>query len=118
MTTDLEHIFLENSYVLGIAVEPYRIEFRMDFVLTPTHPNYVPPPATEQECYRRGVICIEGFRALAWRASNTRPSIDKDGELDFDCLDEFVMKDGSTLFGGDWGEIEVEGGEMIVRLDE
>ena len=23
------------------------------------------------------------------------------------------MKDGSTLFGGDWGEIEVEGVELV-----
>lgn len=112
-----EHIVLENSYVLGVNIEPYRVEFRMDFVLAPQHPRYEPPKVGEQECYRRGVIRVVDFRTLVWRASTLKPSADAAGELDYGCLDEMVKRDAQVVFLGDWGQIEVSEGQLIFRLD-
>lgn len=114
---DLSHLILEDSYVLGISIEPYRLEFLMDFVLAPEHPHYQAPAAGEQECFRRGVIRIVDFRTIVWRASNLRPSTDASGELDYGFLDEFEIEEGLATFRGDWGEIEVEQGRLVVGFE-
>lgn len=116
--TDLTHLVLEDSYVLGISVEPYRLEFRMDFALAPEHPKYEVPKASEQECYRRGAIRVVDFCKLTWSASNLRPSTDATGEPDFGCLDQMLTKDGQVGFSGDWGNIEVDQGKLTVSFDE
>lgn len=113
----LEHLSLEDSYVLRISIEPYRLELRMDFALTPAHPWYELPRAGEQECYRKGVLRVVNFEAVVWRASNLKPSIDATGELDYGCLDEMIEIEGSLKLRGDWGEIEVTGGQPILNLD-
>ena len=46
----LDEIVLEESFVLGVTAEPGAVTFEMDFVLTPRHPDYVPPPPHETEC--------------------------------------------------------------------
>jgi len=116
--TSLTHLVLEESYVLGISVEPYRLQFSMDFVLAPEHPKYSPPMPGEVECYRRGTIRVFDFRVLTWRVSNVKPSTDAAGEIDYGCLDEMLVDGGLLTFRGDWGDIEVSEGRLAVLLDE
>lgn len=115
--SDIEHLVLEDSYVLGIAIEPYRIEFAMDFVLAPRHPKYI-APGLGDKCYRRGMIRVLGFRTLIWHASNLKPSTDASGEQDYGCLDEMALDGESATFRGDWGEIVVTDGTLAVILSE
>lgn len=115
---NLAFLVLENSYVLGITIQPYRVQFDMDFVLTPEHPKYASPSSGETECYRRGVMRICNFRSVAWRASNLKPSTDATGQQDYGCLDELVMDGRLVVLRGDWGEVEIIDGQLTVRLDE
>ena len=114
--TELNHIVLSESYVLGISIKPYCLEFSMDFVLEPEHPLYFLPPPNETECFRRGLIRVLDFERVTWRASNLKPSTDATGEEDYGCLDELVIEQTFMIFRGDWGEIEVAGGHMFVVL--
>jgi hypothetical protein len=116
MMLDHDHLALEESYVLGISMSPYRLELDMDFVLTPEHPSYHAPGPAEQECYRRGVIRIENFRRVIWNASNIQPSTDANGEADYGNLDNFHVKGDLISLSGDWGEIEIYGGSLTFEL--
>lgn len=114
---NLEHFLLDESYVLGIHVRPYQIELAIDFALSPNHPSYRVPPAMEYQCYRRGILRVTGFRSLTWHATGTRPSTDKSGESDYGCIDQIVLSGRTTTLRGDWGEIQIESGELMIQLN-
>ena len=110
-------IFFEASYVLGLRLAPYVLELEMDFVLTPEHPEYLPPPIVSQECYRHGMLRIENFRNVIWEATGSPPSHDAVGEIDYGNLDELTHDGSAWLLVGEWGTIKVEGGTFSLVLD-
>lgn len=65
----LEHVYLEDSWILGLAFDADRLIFTSDFVLLDTHPRYSPPREGEQYCYIRGELILEDVTELRWRAS-------------------------------------------------
>ena len=48
----LEHVYLEDSYVLRIRWTGDAIIFWLEAILTEHHPDYVPPKPGERYCYR------------------------------------------------------------------
>jgi hypothetical protein len=114
----LSHLVLEDSYVLGIVIKPYHVTFRIDFVLTPEHPDYSPPSPGENECYRRGTLRIADFRTVSWRAANLKPSVDAIGEKDYGHVDQSSFEGDLISLRGDWGDIDVVGGTLHVSFDE
>lgn len=50
----LTGVYLEDSYVLGIAEAPGQLTFKLDAVLTPESPAYHPPQPGEQYCCASG----------------------------------------------------------------
>jgi hypothetical protein len=109
-------ISYEDSYVLKIVVEPYSLRVAMDFVLTRQHARYRDPVAGERDCFLRGEIRVDGFHRIAWLATGTKPSIDSSGEVDYGKLDEISVVDGELKLSGDWGAIEVAGGDLTVSF--
>jgi hypothetical protein len=112
------NVLFENSYVLNLRIEPYVLDVSMDFVLTSSHPAYSLPKLGEQECYKRGRIQIKKFQSLFWKASEIKPSRDAIGEIDYGNLDEFANESGKWQLSGDWGTIEIEGGELEISFEE
>ena len=111
-----EGISFEDSYVLAIVVEPYSLRVSTDFVLTKQHPLYREPAGGERDCFRRGEIRVDGFHRISWLSSRAKASVDSSGELDFGTLDEFIRVDGILNLSGDWGVIEVDGGDLTISF--
>lgn len=111
-----DNVVFANSYVLGLRIEPYAVFLRMDFVLSPSHPQYRPPPPNESACFRRGTLTIKGFKRLTWEATNVPPARDADAELDWGCLDVFRRTSEGWYLEGDWGNIVVESGDLFVDI--
>jgi hypothetical protein len=84
---ELTDIVLEESYVLGVTALPGQVTFDVEFVLTPDHPSYVPPPPSENECFRRGTLRLFGVRRLTWDDQGRPPATDATGERDFGHVD-------------------------------
>ncbi|SRR6266542_4473075 len=103
----LDEIVLEESYVLGITAEPGRVTFEVDFVLTPHHPEWVAPPPSEVECFRRGTLQLMGVRRLRWDDQGGPPATDATGERDFGHIDSFKWEHDRFLLEGDWGSLDV-----------
>lgn len=110
-------ILFEDSYVLAISVEPYRVVCAMDFLLTPEHPMYCAPRIGERACFRRGRIEIGNFRRILWDATGYTASTDANGEVDFGTLDDFVEIGDAWKLSGDWGDLVVSGGEISISID-
>jgi hypothetical protein len=78
-----EHVYLEDSYFLGLYATGSQFRFRVLFVLTVDHPAYEPPKSGEQHCYREGEIVIDGLVVSEWRkGSSPRLGFDPDGSVD------------------------------------
>jgi len=112
------NILFSSSYVLALRIEPYFLELKMDFALTPEHLAYITPSSREQECYARGRLLLQGFLNIEWTATGNLPSHDAAGEVDFGSLDEFVQVGGGWLLSGDFGSIRLEGGDLAISLDD
>jgi hypothetical protein len=113
----LAHILLEDSWVLGIAVTPDRVEFELEYVLLETHPLYKQPPPHEAHCYVRGTLSFADVRRVAWSEIGAPPATDATGGLDFGHIDVFTIDDGVFALVGDFGELEiVSSREPVVTL--
>ncbi|MBE1502249.1 hypothetical protein H4696_009349 [Amycolatopsis lexingtonensis] len=104
---DLAHVYLEDSYVLGIDEAPESLSFTLDIVLTPPHPRYHDPASGEQHCYAAAVLTIAGVRKIEWLSRSTQTYRDATGEEDLGNIDSFQYHDGRYEIAGDWGHVRV-----------
>lgn len=103
----LSDVYLEDSYVLGIAELPDRLEYDMEFVLTPQHPLYHEPRNNEQHCYERGQLTFGGVSKLEWLDRARQVFTDATGEVDFGNIDFLTREHDHWRAGGSWGEVLV-----------
>lgn len=114
----LRGVYLEDSYVLGIAQSAVAVEFELDAVLTPEHPRHRPPRAGEQHCYQRGLLRLRSAGGLRLLLSGAPPAVDAAGEADLGNIDtmEPVGVDGTWQLRGDWGGLDVVDPEVTFTL--
>jgi len=109
-------LVLEESFVLGIRVEPSRATFEVEFVLTPDHPAYTPALSGERECFRQGWIRFFGVQRLLWENQGRRPAIDATGTVDYGHIDSFASNGDIFRLDGDWGTMELTADRVEVDL--
>jgi hypothetical protein len=114
----LEHVYLEDSYVLDIIARVEHVVFRLDLVLTPGHPLYRTPQPTEQHCRRRAELEFGSVRELLWRNSGLPGARDATGEVDLGSIDSLVQVAGRYLLEGDWGSMDVQAKGLEIRVTE
>jgi hypothetical protein len=117
--TDLpgfEAVVLEKSYVLGIQATAGTLTLDVDLALTPEHPVYAPPPATETDCFRRGRIRFVQVQRLVWDAQGAPPATDASGEVDFGHIHSLKWDGNAFKLEGDWGRIEVSAARAEVEV--
>ena len=113
----LAAILLEESYVLDIEAHPASVQFSVDFVLTPEHPEYCPPGADESYCCRRGWLRFSGVTRCLWANQGAPPARDATGEVDYGNIDSFAWDTASYLLEGDWGHMELIAERLEVHLE-
>ncbi len=115
--TAFDHLYLEDSYLLGMMAEGRQLRFRILFALTGEHPSYRPPLPQEQHCYRRGDVIADGVTILSQRGG-ALPYIssDPDGTFDFGSV-EFRGIDGGYVFASEWLELEFKATSVSVALE-
>ena len=85
--SDLDHLYLEDSYFLGLTVSRNSLRLRALFALTLDHPAYAPPVGGEAHCYREGDIVIEGLQAVAFNKGSPVLHTDPDGTVDLGSIE-------------------------------
>ncbi len=117
----LEHVYLEDSYVLNVYVlnvkeRPSSLEFLLELVLTEKHPHYVPPGPDEQYCYSRARLIFPEVETVRWLSQTIRPYSDATGDVDYGNIDELVAENGHYRIAGDWGAVEVASSVPTLKL--
>jgi hypothetical protein len=105
----LEHLYLEDSYVLAIDENPDALHFDLEAVLTEQHPHYSPPKPDEQYSYRRVDLVFTAPKAVNWIKRIMKPFTDAGGEIDYGNIDSFTWEGDRYELSGDWGHVIIDG---------
>jgi hypothetical protein len=100
----LAHVYLEDSYVREIVERPGELRFRLEAVLTESHPAYRPPNPGEQYRYALGWLVIPATRVV-WADRTDRRYTDASGDVDLGNIDFLVREPDHWRLGGDWGVV-------------
>lgn len=112
-----EDVYLEDSWVLDIAVLPGMVTLEVEAVLLESHPAYEQPRPGEAYCYRRGTIRFNGVAAVTWTGQgDVVPAVDASGEQDFGSVDAFEVSEGQYVLEGDFGRLEVSSDPPVLEL--
>jgi hypothetical protein len=103
----LEHVVLEESYVLRLAWDGHRsVTFWLDAVLTPEYPLYSSPSADERECFQPIEMQFDAD-SVSWRSVRLDPARDAAGEIDLGHIDSYSVRGDHHHLMGDFGEVEI-----------
>jgi len=114
----LEHVYLEDSYVLDIRTGLASVEFSLSVVLAEQHPLYIAPLPGEQYCYRSGMLRFRSVERVEWVERSMTPYTDSTGAVDYGNIDEFYLTDGHYCLSGDWGRLEIKSSPPLLELQE
>ncbi|WP_298331829.1 hypothetical protein [Asticcacaulis sp.] len=105
----LQSLYLEDSYVIGIAEQDPDLIFLLDAVLTENHPAYQAPSSGIYYCFKRLALRFEDISTVAWKALCLKEALttDADGEVDYGNIDTLLLTDNTAYIEGSWGEVEL-----------
>jgi hypothetical protein len=113
----LDGLAVEESFVLRIATTGGRVDFFLDAVLTPEHPDYRPPRSGEQFCFKKLRLRFPAAREVDWGEKSADVRIDSEGETDLGHIDAFVLHKGRYALSGDWGSVSIVSDPPVVVPD-
>lgn len=103
---EFDGAYLEDSYFLGMVCEGVDLHLDVLFALTTDHPDYLPPAAGEQQCYRRGRLVLSNPSVLELKPG-PKPTVlnDPDGTLDLGSIELRRCKSGAIWIITEWFEL-------------
>ena len=103
-----ENVYLEDSYLLDIQINPSSIEFSLLVVLNEQHLLYSPPVSDEQYCFRKGILRFPNVAQIRWLEKSMTPYTDATGTVDYGNIDNFYLAGEYYYVSGDWGSLEIK----------
>ena len=111
----LEHVYLEDSYLLAIGESDCELRFEVEAVITEAHPRWSTPKPGEQYSYLRVDLVFADPRRIDWIERKLKPIAGPDGEIDHGNIDSFVWDVSWFELQGEWGHIRVDADTLTVR---
>ena len=110
-----EHLYLEDSWVLGVHESGDELRFDIEVVLTENHPDWLPPKLGELYAYKRVALVFRKPREVTWLERMTGPpAVDASGEIDYGHIDVFRWAGSTFDLQGEWGRVRVHGDPPVV----
>lgn len=113
---NLDDLYLMDSFVLKIDVDPEAIAILADFVVLPTSPLYTAPKPHESHCFKRAVMTFAKWDNMYWHRSDKRFAIDADGEIDYGGFDEFSSYNNHYVIRGTFGDMSFDSNVPKITL--
>ena len=113
-------IDLNDSFVLGWRDEADKVVFNLELSIWPESPWYEKPRAQEYTCYKRGKLNFSGVREVSGflPIKGIPSSRDLNGTDDYGNIDVFRLHNDTYQVQGDFGDVEILGGNVSLTLDE
>ena len=112
----LDHLYLEDSHLLGFVADGADLSFIVDAVQSKTSPYLTDPKPGDQYSYRRVAIRFPGTTSDVWHECSFRASMDASGAVDFDNIDAFQeQQPGVYRLTGAWGDVTIQSQPPVVE---
>ncbi|WP_083607995.1 hypothetical protein [Teredinibacter haidensis] len=107
-------IDLNDSFVLSWYYEADNVSFELDASIWPESEYYSTPKKNEYTCYRKATLEFVGVKKVSGLKLRelVQPTTDPDGSVDYGKIDELNVADDSFLVVGDFGKVNIQGGEL------
>lgn len=115
---ELSNFYLEDSYVLAIHEEASSLTFKLEAVISESHPKYEKPISSEQYCYRNILLCFLNADTFEWVDRSFMAFSDSSGETDYGNIDSFSISDDGYALSGDWGKVNINGKAVKIVITD
>ena len=107
-------IDLNDSFVLGWVQESDLLRFELEASIWPESNYYSKPIAGEYTCYRKATLIFKDFqRIVGLKSIELVPSAtDPDGTVDFGNIETLSETENGFQLSGDFGSVNIIGGEL------
>jgi len=107
-------IDLNDSFVLGWSLEPGRLVFELEASIWPESDYYIAAKPNEYTCYRKATLEFVGINEVhgLLPIESVCFAQDPDGSIDYGNIDVLVKLESTYQVFGDFGEVEIIGGEL------
>lgn len=107
-------IDLNDSFVLSWCHEADNVSFELDASIWPESEYYSTPKENEYTCYRKATLEFVGVKKVSGLKLRelVQRTTDPDGSVDFGNIDELNVSGDSFLVVGDFGKVNIQGGEL------
>lgn len=113
----LSHFYLEDSYLLAIHIFPGILVFRVEAVVTNTHPAYTDPVEGEKYCYRMIDIVFNDISSIEEFSVKFSVATDANDEKDMGNIDSLTVSEGNRIhITGPWGSAQFVSNCVEVNL--
>ena len=102
---ELRDVYLEDSWVLSIVVDPIQVRLDLDLVLRESHRLYQEPAPDEQYCYKRASLVFVDVGSVVWGDRGAPHAEDATGTSDYGNIDLLERDDGVYRLQGEWGSM-------------
>jgi hypothetical protein len=109
-----EGIDLHDSFVLGCSQESGSLLFELEASIWPASRYYSEPKDNEYTCYRRASLSFFDLESVTGlREKEDSPlTRDPDGSIDYGNIDQLEKTASGFIIVGDFGRVEILGGEL------
>jgi len=107
-------IDLNDSFILNWNCSDNRLSFAVDASIWPESEYYTKPKKGEYTCYRKATLEFIGINKVSGLVSieSAQSTTDPDGSIDYGNIDSLEESDGSFHLSGDFGTVNISGGEV------
>lgn len=112
-------IDLNDSFILGWQAEGQRLSFDIELSVWPASEYYENPKEGAYTCYRRALLVFDQIEKCSGLLSmdDAPRSTDASGEIDYGNIDRLVVIGNRYIVEGDFGQVEVQGGDLHLEFN-
>ncbi|MGR6779036.1 hypothetical protein [Moritella viscosa] len=109
---------LNDSFVLDWCNEIDHLTFELETSIWPESVHYLKPKKNEHTCYRRATLRFVNVNEVSGLKPKelVQSTKDPDGSTDYGNIEILNVLEGSFLLVGDFGSVNIQGGELLFEV--
>lgn len=117
---ELKGIDLSDSWVMYWHYKENELYFDIEASIWPESKYYEDPKEGEYTCYKKARVSFSNIQELSGLISiqDIRPAYDANNDIDYGNIDVFEVKDNGYFLAGEFGEVNLIGGDMHFEIKE
>ena len=114
----MEGIDFQDSFVLDWSLDSDQLVFKIEASIWPKSKHYTKPQNSEYTCYKKASLQFLNFKSIIGLKDkeNIQQSTDASGSVDYGNIDSFTVTETGFSIAGDFGTVNITGGEVVFAI--